>query len=89
MENRRSSVEYDDEETDRIFAEAALLVPDEPAPTPELLDAVPTPTRDASGGTEGMAAQEGSERELRRGEGLCQGPSPIVPPDPRTIVYSI
>ena len=46
---------------------------EEPGPTPERLDAVASPTMDAWG-TEGMAPREGSEGELQRRDGLCQGP---------------
>ena len=63
------SVDYNDEETDRILVEAGIIIVDEPGLTLEILDAVTSPTKDA-GGT------EGSEREFRRGEGLCQGPPP-------------
>ena len=67
------SVKYNNEEADRLLAEAALILADEPGLTPELLDTVASPTMDA-GGMEGMAPHEGSEGELRKGEGLCQGP---------------
>ena len=71
------SVNYNNEEDDCFLAEAALILADEPGLIPELLDAVAFPTMDA-GGTEGMAPHEGSEGELWRGEGLCQGPPPSI-----------
>ena len=71
------SVHYDDEEADRFWEEADIILADEPGPTPELLDAVASPTVDAIG-TEGMTPCEGSKGELRRGDGLCQGPPPSI-----------
>ena len=62
------SVDYDDEEADRILAAADVIIADEPRPTPEILDAVASSTKDA-GGTEGMAPREdsGGERAFARG----------------------
>ena len=62
------SFDYKDEEADCILEEADIAV-NEPRPTSEILGAVMTPTKDATG-TEGMAPCEGSREELRRGEGL-------------------
>ena len=57
---KRMSVDYDDEETDHILAEADIIIADEPRPTPEIFDAVTSPTKDAEN-TEEMAPREGSE----------------------------
>ena len=62
------SVDCNDEETDRILAEADIIITDEPGLMPEILDATTYLTKDASG-TEGMAPCEGSrgERAFARG----------------------
>ena len=70
-----TSVNYDNEKADPFLAEAALILADKSGLMWELLDAVASPTMDASG-TEGMAHHEGNEGELRKVEGLCQGPPP-------------
>ena len=71
------SANYDNKEADRFLAEAAIILPDEPGPTLELLDAVAPPTVNTVG-TEGMAPCEGSEGKLQRGEGVCQRPPPSI-----------
>ena len=50
----------------------------QPRTSPELLGAAETPTFEAAKSTAGMAPHEGSDGELRRGEGLCQGPSLVI-----------
>ena len=75
--HKRMSVDYDDEETDRVLQEADIIVVDEPGPMPEILDAVMSQTTDTVG-TEGMAPSEGSKGELRSGDSLCQGPPPGI-----------
>ena len=50
----------------------------DPAPTPEILGTVQSPTLDAVG-AEGMAPHEGSGGEMRTGGDLCQGPPPSLP----------
>ena len=62
--------EFEDEETDRILAVTDdIIIESQPGPSPEILDATTSPTRDAAGGTEGMAPREGSggERTFARG----------------------
>ena len=65
------SINYNNKEAEHFLVEAAIILADKPGLTPELLDAVASPTMDAWG-TEGIAPHEGSEVELQRGEGLCQ-----------------
>ena len=75
------SLEYDDEETDRLLAAADdldFIGESHPRTSPELLGAAETPTFEAAKSTAGMARREGSDGELRRGEGLCQGPSLVI-----------
>ena len=62
--------EFKDKETDRILVVADdIILESQPGPSPEILGAATSPTRDAIGGTEGMAPREGSggERALPRG----------------------
>ena len=76
------SLEFEDEETDRLLAEAdehllGVVEESQPATSPELLGSViRTPTIDAETGAAGLAPPEGSAGELQEGEGQCQGPSP-------------
>ena len=63
------SLEYDDEETDRLLAVADnidFVVESQPRTSPELLGAAETPTFEAAKSTAGMAPHEGSDGELRR-----------------------
>ena len=79
------SLEYDDEETDRLLAAADVIHfvgESQPRTSPELLGAAETPTFEAVKSTAGTAPREGSDGELSRGEGLCQGP-PLVISDGR------
>ena len=73
------SLEFDAEEADSLLAEAddiEFVVESQPCTSPELLGAVTeTPTSEAVNSTAGMAPREGSDGEMRRGEGLCQGSS--------------
>ena len=55
--------------------ELEVIVESPPRPSPELLGAEETPVQYSTTSTEGMAPLEGSDEELRREEGLCQGPS--------------
>ena len=77
------SLQFDDEETDRLLAAADKHFVDDidesqPATLPEILGAViRTPTNNTKAGTAGMAPPEGSIGVLREGEGQCQGPSPV------------
>ena len=62
--------EFEEEETDRILAAADnTILESQPGPSPEILSAATSPTRDAAEGTEGMAPREGSrgERAFARG----------------------
>ena len=75
------SLEYDDEEMDRLLAAADdmdFIGESQPRTSLELLGAAETPTFEAAKSTAGMAPREGSDRELRKGEGLCQGPSLLI-----------
>ena len=75
------SLEYDEEETDHLLAVADdidFVGESQPRTSPELLGAAETPTFEATKSTAGMAPHEGSDGELRRGEGLCQGPSFVI-----------
>ena len=75
------SLEYDDDETDRLLAAADdihFAREIQPRTSPELLGAAESPTLEAAKSTAGMAHREGSDGELGRGEGLCQGPSLII-----------
>ena len=69
------SVNHDNEKADHFLVKAAIILADEPGPTPELLDAVASPTVDAIG-TKGMAPCEGSggERAFARGPLLALHP---------------
>ena len=77
------SLDFEDEETDRLLAMADEHLVDvveesQPTESPEILGAVPrTLTDDAVSGTRGMAPPEESGGEMREGEGQCQGPSPV------------
>ena len=67
------SLEYDDEETDRLLAAADdidFVGESQPRTSPELLGAAETPAFEATKSTAGMAPREESDGELRRGEGL-------------------
>ena len=76
------SLEFGDEETDRLLAEADVHLLDvveesQPPTLPELLGTVVrTPTTDAEAGATGMVPPEGSAGVLREGEGHGQGPFP-------------
>ena len=78
------SLEFNDEETDRLLAAADEHLVDvidesQPARSPEILGAViRTLTKIASAGTAGMAPPDGSGGVLWEGESQCQGPSPVV-----------
>ena len=75
------SLEYDDEETDHLLAVADdidFVGESQPRTSPELLGAAETPTFEAAKSTAGMAHTEGGDGELRRGEGLFQGPSLVI-----------
>ena len=75
------SLEYDDEETDRLLAVADdidFVGESQPRTSPELLHTAETPTFEAAKSTAGMAPCEGSDEELRRVDGLCQGPSLVI-----------
>ena len=75
------SLEYDDEEMDPLLAEADdidFVGESRPCTSSELLGAAEIPTLEAVNSTAGMAPREGSDGELRRGEGLCQGPSLVI-----------
>ena len=75
------SLEYDDEETDRLLAAADdidIVGESQPRTSPELLGTAETPTLEAAKNTAGMAPREESDGELRRGEGLCQGPALVI-----------
>ena len=67
------NVDYDNEETDCILAEADIIIVDEPGPMPEILDAVMSSTKDA-GGMEGMAPREGSEGNCGGERAFARGP---------------
>ena len=71
------SVDYNDEDTDCILAEADIIIVDEPRLTLKILDAVMSPPKDDRG-TMGMTPNEGSEGELWKRKGLCQGPPPSI-----------
>ena len=74
---------YDDEETDRLLAMAddetyRTVEESQPRPSPGSSDAVQAPASEANNGTKGMAPPDSSGGELRRGEDLCQGFSPVI-----------
>ena len=74
------SLDYSDEETDRLLAAVDVAdIESPPAPSPEILGVVQeTPTDKATTSDQGMAPLNGSEGELRRGEDPCQGPTPVT-----------
>ena len=75
------SLKYDDEEMDRLLAAADdmdFIGESQPRTSPELLGAAETPTFEVAKSTAVMAPREGSDGELRKGEGLCQGPSLLI-----------
>ena len=59
------SINYEDEEADRILTEADIIVADEPRPMPEILGVVTSPTEDP-----GRHRGDGTPRGEQRGEGL-------------------
>ena len=76
----------EEKELDCILAREDYIktgqVMSQPGPTPELIRAVGSPTNDARS-AEGMAPQEGSNRELQVREGPYLGPSPCFSPTPK------
>ena len=73
------SLEFDAEEAGRLLAAAddiEFVAESQSRTSPELLGAATeTPTPEAVTSTAGMAPCKGSNGEMWRGEGLCQGPS--------------
>ena len=74
---------FEDDETDRLLAEVneddlGIVEESQPRPSPGSSDAAQAPTMGPIIGTKGMAPVDSSGGELRRGEGLCQGSSPII-----------
>ena len=72
---------FEDKETDSLLVEVnddnfGIVEESQPQPSPGSSDAAQAPAIEENIGTQGMAPQDLSIRELQRGEGLCQGSSP-------------